>query len=638
MEKNTLMAIVLSVVVLLVFYVFFAPSPAPPRQVAHGEWQPPVEAPPPVGLAADRPADQFVPPAGEDIIAGILGTAPAVTVPRDDAVPDAVAGPGRQEVTVETDFLTVVLSNAGGNIVSFRLNNRLERVRGEDPRPVEMIFRGDGSRAFTLAFGGPNSTPVTSYFNVEHTTDPATGRHLVRFYQNFDLHNDPALRFQLAKEYTFHPGEYMFQLDVSLTAERPLAFDFNGIAYTLSFGPQIGPPFQRLDRRHDNRQYFYFDGRRRRTVRRPNAAERIANPRWGAIAGQYFTLIAIPHLHGGGFSLSFCETRGIDTDIYSTSRMHIIRPALTAMHTRDTFHFYLGPRSMSILRTYDRGESVFVGASGMQLDEMAGSRGFLAPLERVLLFFLNVFYGMTRNYGVAIILLTLLVRIAFFPLSKKGVEATMRMQEFAPKIKELQEKYKDNRQKLNMEMAELYKKGGYNPLKGCLPMLLQLPIFFAMFNLFRTHFELRGAMFIPGWIPDLSVPEYIVPFGVSLPLLGWDALRLLPFIYAGSQLLYGRVTQQPGQKGNPQMKIIMYAMPIVFFFILYDMPSGLLVYWTSSNVLTMVQQVAIMKYLSKKKAAQAAEAPPSIAPKKKNSPQAGNSQSNVIAPRKRKKR
>ncbi|MCL2599574.1 MAG: membrane protein insertase YidC, partial [Treponema sp.] len=193
--------------------------------------------------------------------------------------------------------------------------------------------------------------------------------------------------------------------------------------------------------------------------------------------------------------------------------------------------------------------------------------------------------------------------------------------------------------KLNAEMAELYKKGGYNPLKGCLPMLLQLPIFFAMFNLFRTHFELRGATFIPGWIPDLSVPEYIwlFPDEVRLPLLGWDAIRLLPFLYAGSQLLYGRVTQTPDQKGNPHMKMIMYAMPIVFFFILYDMPSGLLVYWISSNVLTMVQQVAIMKYIRKKKAAMADAPPATVVPQKKNS-QSGNSPSSVIAPRKKKKR
>jgi YidC/Oxa1 family membrane protein insertase len=155
---------------------------------------------------------------------------------------------------------------------------------------------------------------------------------------------------------------------------------------------------------------------------------------------------------------------------------------------------------------------------------------------------------------------------------------------------------------MNQAMAEFYKKEGYNPLSGCLPMLLQLPIFFAMYNLFNNHFDLRGAIFIPGWIPDLSVPESILHFeSFRVPILGWTDIRLLPFIYVGSQLLYGKVTQTPDQQNNTQMKMMLYAMPVVFFFILYDVPSGLLVYWIMSNVLTMVQQLTINKYLAKKR-------------------------------------
>jgi YidC/Oxa1 family membrane protein insertase len=195
------------------------------------------------------------------------------------------------------------------------------------------------------------------------------------------------------------------------------------------------------------------------------------------------------------------------------------------------------------------------------------------------------------------------------------------MQALAPKIKELQDKYKDNRQKLNTEMAEFYKKEGYNPLSGCLPMLLQLPIFFAMYNLFNSHFDLRGAMFIPGWIPDLSVPESIwdFPGGTRLPLLGWNALRLLPFIYVGSQLLYGKVTQTPDQQNNAQMKMMLYVMPLVFFFILYDVPSGLLIYWIFSNLLTLLQQVVINKYvIPRRRAAAQKENPAPLTPPKKS--------------------
>ena len=265
---------------------------------------------------------------------------------------------------------------------------------------------------------------------------------------------------------------------------------------------------------------------------------------------------------------------------------------------------------------YERGDNDFrLRETG--LHEIADSTGFLAPLEKLLKWLLQMFYRIIPNYGVAIILLTVLVKVVLFPLTKKSSESTLRMQTLSPKIKEIQAKHKENPQKMNAEMAEFYKKEGYNPLSGCLPMLLQIPIFFAMYNLFNSHFDLRGAVFIPGWIPDLSVPEsiYDFPDNFALPLLGWTALRLLPFIYVGSQLLYGKVTQVPGQQGNTQMKIMLYAMPIVFFFVLYDVPSGLLIYWIMSNLLTMVQQVAINKYIAKKKAAMTTDEPkPVIAP------------------------
>jgi len=627
MEKNTLLAVVLSVAVLFGFYIvqgiFFPPTP-PPQAAAPGE----IPHPPMGVVPVDQPADTAPFTPGAWTAPQVPELAPVVPT---EAVVEAIA---EELVHINTDLLSVVLTNAGGSVVSFRLN---EHRDGDDA--VEMIFSGDGdARAFTLAFGGPNESPQTALFNVHRVSE-----HTVRFYRYFSLPNNPDARFRLDKEYRFHPGEYMFELVVRLDGGHLVpGFNFNGSAYTLSFGPQIGPSFARLDRRQDFRMYFTFDGRRRRSQ---NANDSIITtaPRWAAISGRFFTFIAIPVLPGG-FDLSFSERP--EPGVPSASRMHIIRPPLNTSRTEDVFRFYLGPRRPEILHTFNTGNNAF-NLHNMQLDEMAGNIwGWtlpLGPLERVLLWLLTSFYGLTGNYGIAIILLTLLVRIVFFPLSKKGSESMLRMQEFAPKMKELQEKYKDNRQKLNMEMAELYKKGGYNPLKGCLPMLLQFPIFIAMFQLFNNHFELRNAMFIPGWIPDLSVPEYVwaFPEGIQLPLLGWNAFRLLPFIYVGSQLLYGKVTQSPEQKANPQMKMIMYLMPIVFFFVLYDMPSGLLVYWTSSNVLTMIQQVAIMKYLRKKKAEQTANAPPSpvIAPQgKKGGKAAGGSSGVIVPPRKRRRR
>jgi YidC/Oxa1 family membrane protein insertase len=155
-------------------------------------------------------------------------------------------------------------------------------------------------------------------------------------------------------------------------------------------------------------------------------------------------------------------------------------------------------------------------------------------------------------------------------------------------------------------MAEFYKQEGYNPMSGCLPLFIQFPIFIAMYNLFNNHFDLRGAMFIPGWIPDLSVPESVFSFAPhSIPILGWSDIRLLPFIYVGSQLLTGKITQTPDQQGNTQMKMMLYVMPVMFFFILYNVPSGLTVYWIMTNLMSLVQQLIINRYLKQKRAAMA---------------------------------
>jgi YidC/Oxa1 family membrane protein insertase len=158
---------------------------------------------------------------------------------------------------------------------------------------------------------------------------------------------------------------------------------------------------------------------------------------------------------------------------------------------------------------------------------------------------------------------------------------------------------------MNQEISELYRREKINPLSGCLPLLLQMPVFFALYNLLNNHFELRGALFIPGWIPDLSAPESILTFPFAIPLVGWTALRLLPLLMVASQILSSKFTQPSGaqQQGGAQAKLFAYALPIVFLFILYDMPSGLVLYWTIQNVLSTAQQVYINRLRKKKEEA-----------------------------------
>jgi YidC/Oxa1 family membrane protein insertase len=575
MEKNTILAVVLSVVVITGFYlvqgIFFPQTrPAPPPVQ---ERAPVTEAP--AETSTESPGDSFV----QLPDAGIV------------AAPEEQEPLSEQRITVETELIRVVLSNVGGDVISYQL-----KEHNDQGSLVEMVLPGDKpSHAFTVAFGGPDVQPVQSLFKVRQSS-----AYVVEFAREFS-HPGGGGRFILLKKYEFKPDEYMFELTITLNGGPGVSgYNFGGAAYTLEFGPQIGPQFQKLDQRYEYRQYYTYEGGKRKAQKvseRESARLQSTLANWSAIAGKYFTAIAIPLLNTPyGLILSARPEPGLP----AASRIIITRPGANISALEDHYRFYLGPKTTEALNPYYTGKNGF-GINDMRLIEVANSRGVLAPLEWILKRLLMLFFRIIPNYGVAIILLTIFVKIVMFPLTKKQSESTVKMQALAPRIKEIQSRYKDNPQKMNQEMSEFYKKEGYNPLSGCLPMIIQIPIFFAMYNLFNNHFDLRGAGFIPGWIPDLSLPESVYHFtSFQLPFLGWTDVRALPFIYVGSQLLYGMVTQTPEQQGNNQMKMMLYVMPVVFFFILYDVPSGLLIYWIMSNLLTLVQQVGINKFIVKK--------------------------------------
>jgi YidC/Oxa1 family membrane protein insertase len=599
-EKRILLAVVLSVVVIsgsFMLQSYFAPPPKPQNTTT--EQSVPVDAQQQITTSK-----QSSPVQGSDV----LSDAPVIA-------PDAENIPVAEEkITIETNLVRVVLSNKGGDIVSYKLKEHKDK---DDY--VEMVIpAAEESHAFTLAFGGIDAKPRTELFAINRVSET-----VVEFYRDYvlpkngtDAGSGETAVFRLIKRYDFKQNDYMFELSITLDGGYSVpSLNFNGVAYTLEFGPQIGPRFEKLDQRYEYRHYYTYTNGKKKTEKVDKKAPTLINSRlsWAAIAGKYFTFIAVPDATNYTYAFSSVPVQGLQ----DTSRFYIIRPSLNGSRTTDVLRFYLGPKTQKALAAYDVSDKNAFKLSNMNMTAVANTSGILGPVETVLKWFMIIFYKIIPNYGIAIILLTILVKLAMFPLTKKGSESTIRMQELAPKIKEIQDKYKDNPTKMNTEMAELYKKEGYNPMAGCMPMLLQIPIFFAMYNLFNNHFDLRGAMFIPGWIPDLSLPESVFSFApYKIPLLNWSDIRLLPFIYLVSQLLYGKVTQTPDQQNNSQMKMMLYVMPIMFFFILYDVPSGLLVYWIMSNLLTLVQQMIINRYLAKHKAMKAT-VEPVIAPKRK---------------------
>jgi YidC/Oxa1 family membrane protein insertase len=614
-DKRTIIAVVISVVLITVsMTVQSLIWPAPKAQPA-AEAQQTAQVAPAASAAQEAPA------------ASAVMAAPAVAaspVASTSAARDAIQLPvSERRYTISTDLLEAVLSNRGGNLVSLKLKQH----RDKDGAVDLVVPSASGEGGLTLAFGGPSAAPITDLMNAVQIEDSIVFSRT--FYAAVPGKPEPQ-PITLKKTYSFKDGEHMFGLAVSLenSVNEYLPLDSEGSAYTISIGPQIGPRMTIAPNSSggDYRKFLtQIAGKRKELSHKVGTPQSPKEqPTWAAISGKYFTFIAVPEL--ASFQTRFVAKQ--DQDLFETDSLSISRPAIKASRQTDLYYFYFGPKTNAELSKYDYPDKNGFGRSGLSLENAADGTGILTWLENIMKFFLNVFYKVVPNYGAAIIMVTILVKALLFPLTRNGSMSSARMQEYQPQIKELQEKYKGNPQKLNAEMAAFYKKVGFNPMSGCLPLLIQFPIFIAMYNLFNNHFDLRGAMFIPGWISDLSVPEAVVTFSrVNLVLWQVDALRILPIIYLVSQLLYGKYTSMttPGQSAS-QMKIMMYGMPIFFFFILYNTPSGLLVYWIVSNLLSIGQQIVINDLLKKRKQALAA-APAAAASAKVVAPNKGTAKS-----------
>jgi YidC/Oxa1 family membrane protein insertase len=596
MDKRTVIAVVLAVVVivgsLLVQQIFFpAQAPAPSAQQPPAVTEQPGEAQP--------PATQEAPPEAAAQTAQQAGPAQArAPAGEPSAVPEAQLQ--EESYTLDTDVFRAEFTNRGGELTSLEL----KQYKNSDGSPVNMIFTGTAvQRPFSIHFGDFESPAVEALFQREQAL---TGEG-VSYFRTF---NSPSgVPFILRKTYLFHPDDYMIELRVSIENsinEYP-DLNFGGVAYTLGFGPQIGPPFAKLDRRNEYRNYMYYSEGKARNVRIPREGFTSIDKRvtWAAIVGKYFEVIAVPD--ATPYTITF-DTRQV-TGLPDRSSLFFSRPEIKSSKNTDVFRFFVGPKKRDVLVDYnDPGKNAY-GLADMHFEDSISSSVLIGWLANILKFLLELFYRIVPNYGVAIILLTIVIKALFFPLTRKSFESTSKMQALQPKINELRERLKNNPQKLNQEMAALYKREGVSPLGGCLPLLLQLPIFFALYNLLNSHFALRGAVFIPGWINDLSAPESILDLPFSIPILGWHNLRVLPFVMLVTTFIQSRVSQPPdGSSRNMQM--MTYLMPVVFFFILYDMPSGLVLYWTMQNVLTILQQMYTNRVRARRSAQQPPQPPP----------------------------
>lgn len=330
---------------------------------------------------------------------------------------------------------------------------------------------------------------------------------------------------------------------------------------------------------------------------------------WVAAKNKYFVQILMPDGDGADWYEIFARREVAPAELAGgRAKEAVVREVAADLgfnsqtlgagesYTR-SFEYYVGPKNYKILSALSHARD---GAMGFE--ESAYLDFMVVPAAKILLRLLNFLHDhVVANYGVAIILLTLIVRIIFWPITHKGTESMRRMAAVQPLMTEIREKYKDNPTKMQQAMMALYKEHKINPLGGCLPMLVQIPVFFALFVVLRIAIELRFAEFL--WISDLSAPERIFEFGFAIPLLGWDALNILPLLMTATMIIQQKMTPTAGDPA--QQKIMMIMMPAMMLFFLYNFASGLALYWTTQNVLMIVQQ---MLYLQRKKKLEAAKA------------------------------
>ena len=247
------------------------------------------------------------------------------------------------------------------------------------------------------------------------------------------------------------------------------------------------------------------------------------------------------------------------------------------------YTYFIGPKKYSVLKA--AGHSMEKVMEFQTIGTFSFMNWLMEPSRKALLWTLNLFHAVVHNYGVAIILLTILVRVLFWPLTHKSTESMQRMKEIQPELKALQEKYKENPQKLQQETMKLYREKKVNPMGGCLPMFVQIPVFIALYTVLRNAIELRYAGFL--WISDLSAPENL--FAGAVPIVG--SLNILPLVMAGSMIWQQKLTPQPAATPEQmqQQKMMTFMMPLMMLFFFYKMPSGLVLYWTTSNLLMILQ-------------------------------------------------
>jgi YidC/Oxa1 family membrane protein insertase len=546
-QSRLLIAIALSFFVFLLWNIFFSP-PVPQVPVVE-ETRPP---------AAQAPAP------GNDRQPGAPGA------PLDVIEPGNMDRAARN-FTIDTHLYTIKLSERGAAVVDMVLKNYRESVEANSP-PKSLISEAMEGGSVLLSFNGdPNGELAAGVYQ----TDENRERIVVGsqpFTLRFVHQTQEGLRVE--KAYTFMPDSYLIGLSVNL---------INNAGYQKP--GQLHVAMRNLISWEN--QSYGFEGpsgliNNSLVQIKPKNIDEQEQPQglisWVANETRYFMTSVIPQQSLQGQMVPSYQQKLLSNQMVISGE-----PIGAQQSRRYDFNLFMGPKSYSTLRSFDNG-----------LDR-AINFGWFDFIAKPCLWFMNFIYRFLPNYGIAIIILTIVTRLAFWPLAAKSYKSMNEMRKLQPLMQEIREKHKNDKARMNQEVMALYRTYKINPLGGCLPMLVQLPVFFALYQMLYQAIELRHAPFI-GWIRDLSAPDRLFNFGFTIPLMEPPyGIPVLTLIMGGTMFLQQKMSPPPGDPAQARMMML---LPIVFTFIFINFSSGLVLYWLVSNVLSIGQQYYTLKKMA----------------------------------------
>jgi YidC/Oxa1 family membrane protein insertase len=555
MDRTAWIAITLCVLGLIAWEIWIARQPLPPPAIA-------TASPPAVPSASGAPM------ASTPIVAGSAAPQPTTTAtPAPSATPAQFA---EQAETLRNSDIELHLTNRGGGVSEAILLNypaevgKGERVTLNSPARVPIGAIVDDPAAPVLPeykIAREADTVALEYVTPEQVTIrkkfffPPTNEKKDNFIAelNVDFANNggapyanPGYFLAIGSAARIHRNDY--------PSYTRLVWSTNGSTKGIDVGWFAGGGGFFGMGQHPPRPYY---------TQNVNAAE------WVAASNQFFTSLVVPltgksdAVWGKSFDIDPAQKAyGLE------GAMHLPGFRVEAGQTYNArFQLYLGPKLYHQLARLEHNE-----AEVMEF-------GIFKIICQALLNALNTLHSFLGNYVAAILALTTIVKLSLWPLQNKANASMRRMSALSPKIQELREKYKDDPTRMNQETMKLYKEYGINPVGGCLPMLIQIPIFFGLFTMLRQAVELRGAHFF--WIHDLSQPDTVA----HLPVVGWP-INILPLIMAATSFWMTHLTPK---SGDPTQQRMMMFMPIIFIVFCYNFAAALALYYTAQNLFTILQ-------------------------------------------------